>query len=203
MRHGGAFWPRYCIPTGMGFSLLFVFIVAKLTKGSRAAAAVVAGCAFLGMATSVVLIIARPHERTMVRQLTLKDLDPKLPLVDASGLTFLEMNKREDPNLLARVFYLTDRDAAVKYAHATIFEGTEKLREYWPIRGNVEPYQEFVRKSPRFIVLGTPDYPEDWLIPKLLDDGAQLDFIGELHNSYRDHLIFEVTLETAKNVESK
>jgi 4-amino-4-deoxy-L-arabinose transferase-like glycosyltransferase len=46
MRHGGAFWPRYCIPTGMGFSLLFVFIMAKLTNGSRAAAAVVAGCVF-------------------------------------------------------------------------------------------------------------------------------------------------------------
>jgi hypothetical protein len=203
MRYGGAFWPRYCIPAGMGLSMLFVFILAKLTNSNRAAAAVAASLAFLGMAISIALIIAHPHERTMVREIGLRDLDPKLSLVDASGLTFLEMNKREDPNLLARVFYLTDRDAAVKYAHATIFEGTEKLREYWPIRGNVESYQEFVRKSPRFIVLGTPDYPEDWLIPKLLDDGAQLDFIGELHSSYRDHMIFEVTLETARTVQRK
>ena len=35
-------------------------------------------------------------------------------------------------------------------------------------------------------VLGTPDYPEDWLIPKLLDDGAELQFKGELRSSYKD-----------------
>ena len=139
----------------------------------------------------------------MVKELSLKQLDPSVPLVDASGLTFLEMNKREDAALLSRVYYLTDRDAAVRYAHATIFEGTGALREYWPIRGTVVAYRDFIRQTPHFFVLGTPDYPEDWLIPKLLDDGADLQFKGELHSSYRDHMIFEVTIHSAKASPSK
>jgi hypothetical protein len=120
--------------------------------------------------------------------------------VDASGLTFLEMNKRESNESLSRVFYLTDRGAAIHYAQATIFEGTASLRQYWPIRGTVMPYQDFVGSTPHFFVLGTPDYPEDWLIPKLLDDGAKLDFKGELRaSSYKDSMIFEVMMPPANN----
>src|SRR5207302_1016243 len=121
-----------------------------------------------------------------------------LPLVDASGLTFFEMNKREDPEILAHVFYLTDHDAAIRYAHATIFEGTGILRDYFPIRGTVMPYRDFVSQNSHFFVLGTPDYPEDWLIPKLMDDGAELDFKGELRSSYKDQMIFEVTMSSTK-----
>jgi 4-amino-4-deoxy-L-arabinose transferase-like glycosyltransferase len=194
MRTGGAFWPRYCIPAGMGFSLLFVYILAKLTNASRAAGATAAFCVFLGMAMGIALIVARPREPAMVREVSLKQLDPTVPLVDASGLTFLEMNKREDAALLSRVYYLTDQDAATRYAHATIFEGMGALRQYWPIPGSVMPYGDFIRQNTHFFVLGTPDYPEDWLIPKLLDDGADLQFKGELDSSYRDHMIFEVTI---------
>jgi len=198
MRTGGAFWPRYCIPAGIGFSLLLIYILAKLTNASRAAAAVAAACVFLGMITGIALQIAHPRERPMVRELSLKQLDSRLPLVASSGLTFLEMNKREGAELLSHVFYLTDRDAAIRYAHATIFEGTGNLRAYWPIFGTVTPYRDFIRQTPDFYVLGTPDYPEDWLIPKLLDDGAELQFKGELSSGYKDHMIFEVTLPAPK-----
>jgi hypothetical protein len=194
MRSGGAFWPRYCMPTAIGFSLLFVYVLAKLTNSSRAAAAIIAGCALLGIIIGTFLQVVGAQKSTMVRIVELSRLDSRLPLVDASGLTFLEMNKREDETLLSRVFYLTDRDAAIKYSHATIFEGTGKLKQYWPIRGTVKPYREFVQQTRHFYVLGTPDYPEDWLIPKLIDDRAELKFIGEVGGSYRDHMIFEVTI---------
>ena len=68
------------------------------------------------------------------------------------------------------------------------------LHQYWPVPGSVAPYGDFIRQNTHFFVLGTPDYPEDWLIPKLLEDGADLQFRGELHSSYRDHMIFEVTI---------
>jgi hypothetical protein len=198
MRSGGAFWSRYCIATAIGFSLLFVYILAKLTNGSRGAAGIVASCVLLGMVIGAIFYISHPSERGKIKEISLKQLDPQLPLVDASGLTFFEMNKREDQETLARVFYLTDHDAAIRYAHATIFEGTGILRNYFPIRGTVVSYREFVAKTPHFLVLGTPDYPEDWLIPKLLDDGAELDFKGELRSSYKDNMVFEVTLPSAK-----
>ena len=165
MRSGGAFWSRYAIATAIGFSLLFVYILAKLTNASRAAAGITAICILAGIVIGSVLYLVHPSQRPSVKAISIKDLDPLLPLVDASGLTFFEMNKREDPETLAHVFYLTDHDAAIRYAHATIFEGTGILRDYFPIRGTVMPYRDFVAKTPHFFVLGTPDYPEDWLIP--------------------------------------
>lgn len=203
MRTGGAFWGRYCIPTGLGFTLLFIYVIAKFTNGSRAAAAIASLFVSVGMVSGMVLQMAQSHGTKMVRQLAFTEVDPSLPLVDASGLTFLEMNKRESDSVLSRVFYLTDRRAAMHYAHATIFEDTGILHQYWPIRGTVRPYQEFVRNTPHFFVLGTPDYPEDWLIPKLLDDGAELEFKGELRgSSYKDYMIFEVRMPSNNAVQS-
>jgi 4-amino-4-deoxy-L-arabinose transferase-like glycosyltransferase len=198
MRTGGAFWSRYCISSAIGFSLLFVYILAKLTNASRAAAAVSSGIVFSGIALGILLQVVHPQARAMVKNISLKELDPRIPLVDASGLTFVEMNKRQDASLMSRVFYLTDRDAAIRYAHATIFENIGILHDYWPIGGTVMPYHDFVRQNSHFFVLGTPDYPEDWLIPKLMDDGAELDFKGELRSSYKDNMVFEVTLSAAK-----
>lgn len=194
MRTGGAFWPRYCLESAIGMSLLFVYVLAKLSSGSRAAAAIAAFCIGTGIASAFIVQGVTPTERTIVRTLSLYDLDPHLPLVTASGLTFLEMNKREKEALLSRVFYLQNRDAALRYAHATIFEGNEALRDYFPIRGTVEGYAEFVRRNPHFLVLGTPDYPEDWLIAKLIADGAELNFKGEIKPGYKDRMIFDVKL---------
>jgi hypothetical protein len=198
MRSGGAFFPRYCIATGFGLGLLFVFILAKLSNGSRTAAAITAGCIFLGILGSTASEVLHPPARAIVKTLSLNELNPELPLVAASGLTFLEMNKREDPSFLSRLFYLTDRTAAIQYAHATIFEGDGMLREYFPIHGTVEAYKDFVRQSPHFLVLGTPNYGEDWLIAKLVADNAKLDFKGELRRGYKDQMIFEVRMPAAR-----
>ena len=191
------------LPRQWDSSLLFVYILAKLTNASRAAAGITAICILAGIVIGSVLYLVHPSQRPSVKAISIKDLDPLLPLVDASGLTFFEMNKREDPETLAHVFYLTDHDAAIRYAHATIFEGTGILRDYFPIRGTVMPYRDFVAKTPHFFVLGTPDYPEDWLIPKLLDDGAELDFTGELRSGYKDNMVFEVRLAPAKTAPTK
>jgi len=194
MRNGGAFWPRYCIATAIGFSLIFVHTLAKLTHASKAAAAIVSSVILTGIVFGIALQIVHPAGRTIVKEVNLNVLDPHLPIVDASGLTFVEMNKREQPEILSRVYYLTDREAALRYAHATIFEGFGILHEYWPIRDKVMPYHDFVSKNTHFFVLGTPGYPEDWLIPKLMNDGAKLDFVGELAGTYKDHMVFEVRM---------
>ncbi len=194
MRSGGAFFPRYCIGTGFGLSMLFVFVLAKLTNGSRTAAATAAACVFVGLLAGTASQVLHPPQRPIVKTISVNELDSHLPLVTASGLTFLEMNNREDASLVSRLFYLTDRTAAIQYAHATIFEGTPDLREFFPIRGTVEDYRAFTRRSPHFLVLGTPDYPEDWLIPKLIADKAELNFLGEVKPGYKDQMLFEVRM---------
>ncbi len=58
----------------------------------------------------------------------ISQVQPDLPVVDNSGLTFLEMNQRENSTFLSRVYYLKIAQAAVKYANATIFEGSPTLK---------------------------------------------------------------------------
>ena len=79
--------------------------------------------------------------------------------------------------------------AAVKYANATIFEGFPALKGKFPVRGNIMPYQEFIQRHSRFLVLGTYNYPEDWLLRKLLADHATLRFLGDYGTGYKDRAI--------------
>lgn len=124
-------------------------------------------------------------------------IDPTLPIVDGSGLTFLEMDHRESAELLHRVFYLTDPAASRKFAHATIFEGMPLERQLFPIRSNVETYPNFLRQHPHFFVYGQYDYPEDWLLRKLQADGADLRVRGRVDAQYRDRELYEVTIPPA------
>jgi hypothetical protein len=119
---------------------------------------------------------------------------PDLPLVAASGLTFLEMDNREDENIAARLFFLTDAEASAEIAHANIFESMGELKKMFPIRGNVEPYELFTAQHPQFLVIGTYDYPEDWLLRKAEADGAKLRIIGRYYGGYKDSDVYQVTM---------
>jgi hypothetical protein len=120
-------------------------------------------------------------------------LDPSIPLVDASGLTFVEMDHREDASTLTRVFYLTDPIASTQYSHANIFEGMALERSLFPMRANVSTYTDFIEHHRRFFVLGDYNFPEDWLLRKLQADGATLRMLGPTKNSYRDKDLYEVS----------
>jgi hypothetical protein len=197
MRHQGAFWPRYCIRAGLGIGFLFANVLAKATRNNRGAGAVAAVTLLAGIVVVRIVHPAMTPETRSTNPLSLDKLDPGLPLVAASGVTFLEMNKREDNALLSHVFYLTDRDSAEQFTHATIFQVFGSLDNWFPVRAHVERYRDFVAVSPHFLVLGTLDFPEDWLIPKLLADKARLRFLGELRRGYKDVTVFDVTFPDA------
>ncbi len=118
--------------------------------------------------------------------------DASLPLITASGLTFVEMQRREPDPLLERIFYLTDKVSAIRYAHATLFEGMPEEALLFHLHGQVAPYSAFLTAHHNFDVLGTFDYPEDWLLRKLQHDGAQIRVLGRLEASYKDHELYEV-----------
>ncbi len=122
---------------------------------------------------------------------SLDSFEPKLPLVAASGLTFLEMDNREHDRLTSRLYYLTDRQAAVQIAHATLFEGFATLKHIFPIRASVDRYEDFIAAHRHFLVIGTYDYPEDWLLRKLEIDGARMRPIAK-YNGYKDRDIYDV-----------
>lgn len=211
MHSHSAYFQRYGMPAIFGVGILVPWFVARWTSTSSRAALICSIVFFFGIVTPS--SIARhlqgflPAEKTDANltgesAIPLAQIMPGLPLVDASGLTFLEMNSRENASLLSRVYYLNDEHAAIQYANATIFEGFPYLKDKFPIRGNIEPYRQFIRQHSTFLVLGTYNYPEDWLLRKLLADHATLRFLGDFPTGYKDEQLYQVTLSEQSKSEN-
>ncbi len=201
MRLHAAYFDRYAIPVAFGYALLVVFALAAPDGESRLRPIIVSGVLVVfiagfnlgpGRRQSVWAHGGNPipsdHGRTLDR------VNPELPLVAASGLTFLEMDHYGDAATVARLFYLTDRRAAIRYASATIFEGMPEVKQRFPIRASVAPYGSFVQEHPVFLVLATADYPEDWLLRALLDSRARLEYLGNFAGLYKDTQLYRVTM---------
>lgn len=124
----------------------------------------------------------------------LDGIDPDLPLVANTGLTFLEMDRQASAELANRLYLLNDRDFAAAIAHDTVFENYDRLKKVFPIRGKVEPYCAFVGEHPRFVVVGAYNHPQGWLLKKLDMDGANLKVIGTYTGITEDAQVYEVTV---------
>jgi 4-amino-4-deoxy-L-arabinose transferase-like glycosyltransferase len=124
----------------------------------------------------------------------LNAVQPSLDLVAGTALTFMELDHVEDVELVNRLFLLTNRDAAATITHDTVFENYEQLKEVFPIRGTVQSYCSFILGHPRFLVLGSYNHPQGWLLRKLEIDGAQLKILGTYTKTYDEHEVYEVTV---------
>lgn len=203
IRSHSAFFVRYATAGNIGLCLIATMLLASWTTRDLRAALLCLAIAFtvsgqLGAAVNALRhkpIFTRTEPRPAVCQACelSRRLDPTLPFVDASGLTFLEMDHREDASMLRRIYYLTDPIASRQYAHANIFEGMQIEKELFPIRANVSTYSAFIRVHRSFFVLGEYDSPEDWLLRKLEADGASLRLLGETEGSYKDKDLYYVS----------
>ena len=203
------FFSRYATAGSIGIAILAAILLARWTGRDTRAAIVCIAIAlvtggqlrFSGELPSAVRAVLHQHILTTTEPVVepcetcmrTAQLDPSIPLVDASGLTFLEMDHREDTSTLSRVFYLTDPKASAEFSHANIFEGMELEQSLFPMRANVSTYSDFIQRHPRFFVLGDYHFPEDWLLRKLQADGATLRMLGPTKNSYRDKDLYEVS----------
>jgi hypothetical protein len=191
-RHG-AFFERYCLSATMAILFSAVILLGAFTS-FEPLAALCSVLVFVAIATGFNLV--RPLRLTHQRIPSITDqIHTDLPFVAASGLAFLEIDHYEKSDFLSHVYYLTDRPSAIQYAHATIFEGMGTLKRAFPIRANVTPYGEFVRLHSTFLVLGTVDCPEDWLLRRLIAEGAAVRQVDRLKSSpYNDSAVYEVSI---------
>jgi hypothetical protein len=127
----------------------------------------------------------------------LATVEPDLPLVANTGLTFLEVDRQGDAKLANRLYLLDDRQAAASIAHDTVFENYDRLTRVFPIRGKVEPYCTFISAHPRFLVLGAYNHPQGWLLKKLDMDGADLRIIGTYVGITEEAQFYKVTVAKA------
>ena len=204
MRSHGAYFDRYALPVAFGYALVIAYVLALQTSSSQLAATAASSVllAFVviynlgpGLKQSAWLKNGAAQHELFSRFLA--NERPELPLVAASGLTFLEMDRYENAHTVDRLYYLTDPSMAVQYAHATIFESMSTVKESFPIRAHIEAYSRFVLQHRTFLVLGTPDYPEDWLLRALLDHHATLQYLGSFRGPYKDSELYQVTVTGA------
>lgn len=204
MRSHSQFFPRYGMAAVIGVAALVPMFISWWTYNSRRAALVAAVIfAFAILRPSSVARILQDRfqpstpDSSVQRELpkSVNDIDPGLPFVDADGLTFVAMNYYEPSSFLSRVYYLTDPDAAFRYAHANGFNGMATIKGKFPVRANIESYENFITRHRKFLVFGTYDYPDDWLLSKLLADNATIRFLGQFKSDYKDHELYEVTLD--------
>jgi hypothetical protein len=199
------FMTRYGLTAVIGFSILFAAFALR-TAGSRTSAAgalpvlfaawfaVGSGIWIVDTTRSRVLAAPAPaaaHAYEVPPEL----IETDLPFVASNGLFFLEADHYGSETLVSRLVYLSDEAAAVHYTGSDVFDrGLPIMRQWFPIRAHVEDYSQFVQQHPRFLVFGGFDHPLGWLQKKLLDDGAELRFMGQYHGPYGENLLLKVTM---------
>ncbi len=195
-----AFFPRYGIASVLGVAgLLTWFFYRRVARAAEIATLLAFALVLAAVArTAVDLFVfdanGNPGADITAPRPPLAASTGSLPIVAASGLTFVEMNDREAASTRARTYYLTDREAATRFAHATLFENEAKVQRALGLEGNVAPYKDFLAQHPHFYVIGTYTYPEDWLLRKLDADGAILIYRGKVRSTYKDDDLYEVNV---------
>ena len=138
------------------------------------------------------------RERDQAPLLTsLDNFHPELPLVAASELTFVEMDHRESAGLTDRLFYLYDRNAEMTLAHRPVTDSLMMLKGFFPFRGRLASYGEFVDEQRRFLVLGSYEHSGDWLLRQAEADGASLQIIGR-YEGYADSDLYLLTYPVSR-----
>lgn len=198
MRTHGAFWERYCLTSAVAVYIATgSFVAYKLAAGRFAA--LVASLVLIAISLSNYIVTPYMDKQARARVLHAINFDTfheDLPMVAASGVTFVEMDHNESSRFDKRFYYLTNRAAALQYGHATIFEGLAVEKNYFPFRGHVDSYSDFIQNHRHFLVIGTLLDQEDWLLRKLQDDGAQLTILGDYLTPYKDNSIYDVKIST-------
>lgn len=193
LRSHGAFFDRYCLATSLAIAVTVMLLLAAVTGFQRLAAL----CTLIAPFTfSVFMNLVNPllHPRNHSPLLS-ERLHSNLPVVVASGLTFLQLDHYEKTDFLAHTYYLTDRASALRYANASIFEGMPIEARYFPFRAKVNRFRDFVRANHRFLVFGTVSYPEDWLLRRVEAEGATVRLLISFQSdAYKDHDVYEITI---------
>lgn len=193
---GGGFQPRYASVSVIGMGMLFGFLAFnRAGRASAPAGALI--ILFLGWfildSGAWVAKLFRPSNPYELPSLQLSTLPQGVPIVISNGLLFLEADHYEPPKVASRLYFLTDRRAAIAYTRADLFDQAFYVQRKWfPIRGKIVAYDQFMSQHERFLVYGPYAYPDDWLIRRLLDEGVRISLKGQYSGPRGDTVLLEV-----------
>jgi len=195
---------RYGILGTIGVSILLGALLARRSRSSKAAAAAVflvfAGTFLASSGLWVARFFAPPaasHEASEP-PLRLADLSEGVPIVMADPILFLEFDHYESPKLLSRMYYLTDRAAALHYTGATAFGSFDRPKKWFPLRAHLEDYRAFVASHPRFFVVTSDRNPLCWVMQKVADDKLPFVSRGEFNSQHGHAVVAEILVPPEK-----
>jgi hypothetical protein len=194
----GPFYGRHAFLTVLTVNLLVVLFLAYESRANRlsgmAAALMIVGFSVFFLWRLDMNSVAPDLKQPLLGK-DLNRIHPELPLVADSILTYLEMDHYENPAVLARLYYLVDSEASIKYTHSNLTEGVLVMKQHFPIRANASSYRDFAMQHRHFMIFGDSDQHRGWLLLKLKAEGAQVTEIGRLETPYPDSNLYEVRLD--------
>jgi hypothetical protein len=197
----GVFMGRYGLSAVIGFSMLFSSSASWAARRNRALGVVLFAlflvCYGAQWSTRVreAMYGRTSYGLNALRPLKLSSLPAELPLVISSGLLFLEADHYEDAAVAQRLQFLTDRASALAYIGWDGFDaGYESVKKWFPVRGSIVSYREFLKSHKRFLVVASYRHRLEWLPHKLADDGVHLRYLGQYNASYAEVIVLEATV---------
>jgi hypothetical protein len=178
---------RYVISTVTGFSMLVAFLAFRASRASAVAGlAIVFAALCSSMFNWYVEWNSTPQGSNEVRTVfALLDRAPEdaadLPVVFESPLDLFEVCHYSDRVLTKRFVFLTDPESSLLYSGTRYTgHGLTSLQRYAPIR--IDSFAGFRQAHRRFLVYETP-FLGRYVLPKLRDEGAQLQLLGRQGNA--------------------
>ena len=194
-----AYYDRHAFLTVLTANLLILLIIAYRSRANRlsglVAAFMILGFTLFFSDQGLGRYSASAAAKQTAARKDYDQIQPELPFVANSALTYLQMDHYENPALVARLYYLVDPESSVKYMQSNLTEGVLVMKQYFPLRSNVSSYADFAATHRHFLVWGEIDREQGWLLTKLKAEGAQVTEIGHFDSPYPDSQLYEVRLD--------
>jgi hypothetical protein len=187
---------RYGMASMVGIGILFSFCLFYRARGDVEQGGVTVAIFLVSVLFRAGIAVASPDSPAQNLGVNLATIRPDLPIVVSNPLTFLELDHNEVPAVVARLYFLTDRSSAVRYTGTDAFDrGYPLVRKWFPIRGRIQDYYDFLHHNKSFLIYGTYSLSIDWSIRRLLDDNVGLRFLGQTDSLHGPLMLLEVAGE--------
>lgn len=182
----GTYMPRYALASIIGVTVLFVAAISGHVRFTAVLTVVLGGCFWFNAVQALKGFGADPAREYRTFD---TGLNSGLPVVVSNADLFLKLEEYGPPELRARLYFLEDSAAALRFlGNDTGERNMRGLRQVTPLP--IVDYAPFVRAHQRFLVCGAFINRFDWLLQQLRSDGARVEYLRETG----DWFLFDVSM---------
>jgi hypothetical protein len=182
----GTYMPRYALASIIGVTVLFGAAISGHVRFTAVLAVVLGGSFWFNAVESLKGFGADPARDYRVFDM---HLNSGFPVVISNADLFLKLEEYGPPELRARLYFLEDSAAALRFlGNDTGERNMRGLRQVTSLP--IVDYAPFVHAHQRFLVCGAFINRFDWLLQQLRSDGARVEYLRETG----DWFLFDVSM---------